>query len=104
MTVTLTRFVPGPAIPELLTEAWEAVKNILGVVNSGEGEVDAPGFLWMGRSQILQTWNSNLGILTWISLHNAIGAIYDYMSSTVFGEAIITIYDGNTEIGRGMIK
>ena len=100
----LTRFVPGPAIPELLTDAWEIITDILGVVSSGEAEVGAPGFRWFRDNLSIQIWNSNQKILTWFILNDAIGAIYDYMSSTVFGEAIITIYDGKTEVGRGMIK
>lgn len=100
----LTRFVPGPAIPELLNEAWGIVKDILGVVGIGEGDLVAPGFRWLARDLALEIWNSNLNHMTWLVLHDAIGAIYDYMSSTVFGEAIITVYNGNTEVGRGMIK
>lgn len=107
----LTRFIPGSAVELLLTEAWNVVDDIIASSLIKSMQMPAPGFSWTLpiatthiRGLQIHVWNSNNNLMTWFSLLDALSAIYDYMSCTVSGAAIITIYDGKTEIGRGMIS
>ena len=101
--------IPGPAIKNILSEAFDVVGYRIS--SSGDGVIERGIFRWSGlndsKLQIISASVDNLICrrLTWSVLGAALTALSTYMSQAdhSYGEATFTIYDGNHFAGQGSI-
>ena len=98
--------VAGSAVTVLVHGAFGALLDIIEsrhhdhlMPNPETGE---PAFIWRGREGfIFEAWNDR--DMTYGVLKDALAATYTYMLKNGWGEAFITIWDNDLQVGEGRI-
>lgn len=77
------------------------------VQTSGDGPVTGGQYTWGRRDNtgvIFSAWNVNNHQLTYGVIGAAMNALLDYMDKNVYSGASFDIYDGQNQVGQGLIS
>lgn len=106
VTVTMITRVTGAAVALLLNEAFGVVVDQMEQMHRDtllpKNHDGDPAFVFRGREGfIFEAWNDH--DMTFGALKEALIATYVYMHNHGWGEAFITIWDNDLQVGEGRI-
>ena len=101
--MTLGIHLAGNAASNLLLNS---VANVLNhILQAGDGVIANGAFNQVGANAIsLQVWNANNHQTTYSVLGSVLSALHQWMSDHQFVSASFGIYDGNHQVGNGVIN
>lgn len=90
-------------VPYILSQAIHEITLV--IASHGDGLTTDGMYQLEGLDRLmLLAWNADNHQLTWGVLRQAFYALFDYMErNDNFGAARFDIYDGNHQVGEGMI-
>lgn len=101
--MTLGIHISGNIVQSLLENAALYVLNL--IVRGGDGPLHNGMFNFPGMNDVtLQVWNANNHQTTYGVLGGAIGALHDWMSNNAYGSVSFGIYDGDNQVGNGVVN
>ena len=95
------RLIAAESIRKMLDEAYNTVTDQIHAY--GDGPLRGGQFFSMAEQTGVRILNANNHQVTWSVLAAALTVLFEYMSSTGFGEATFTIHDGGILVGEGTV-
>lgn len=92
-------------VPRLLRQAIQETESFIDTRGDGLSGQSGVCSLRGANSRRLLAWNADNHQMTWGVLREACLALFDYMlRNNNFGSARFEIYDGNHQVGKGLIE
>lgn len=103
VVITLGIHIGGDAVKDLLENASLYILNI--IMARGDGRLHNGMFNYPGMNQLtLQVWNANNHQVTYSVMGGALTALHNWMSHHSYSSASFGIYDGQNQVGNGVIN
>lgn len=97
--------LPPDAVSHILISGRNSLRRL--IQTGGDGPVTNGYFIWARRDDTgvsFRAWNANNHQLTFGVTCAALDALVDYMSAHGYSGASFNIYDGQNQVGQGVVS